>query len=388
MDIDFTVDDDRFRQTVRAWLADNVPKGLRPDDGEAMRAFDLAWQRRQFDGGWAGIAWPEEYGGRGLSLVQQLIWFEECGRMGAPPLGSLSVALNHAGPTLIALGTEAQKRRHLPLILSGEAVWCQGFSEPGAGSDLAGIRTRGVVDGDHLVVTGQKIWTSHAHLARFQELLVRTDPSSKRHRGLTWIICEMDAPGITVRPIKTMVGNHHFCEVFYDGVRIPLANVVGEVNGGWAVAMSTLSFERGPGLITNQMALARQLGDLIDLAAATPRLTGEGAMIDDGAIAGRLAELNAQVAALRSMTYVAVSRAQRQAVPGPESSLLGLYFAELAQRVQGLAMDILGPLGLERAGASEHWIAEYLRAFMDTIAGGTSEIRRNIIAERLLGLPR
>ncbi|MDB5445169.1 MAG: acyl-CoA dehydrogenase [Phenylobacterium sp.] len=388
MDIDFTPDERRFRQDVRDWLAANAPGAPRPTDGPDMRAFDLAWQRKQYEGGWAGISWPKEYGGCGLSLIQQLIWFEECGRRGVPPLGSLSVALNHAGPTLIALGTDEQKRFHLPRILRGEAVWCQGFSEPGAGSDLAGVRTRGVVEGDHLTVTGQKIWTSHAHLAQFQELLVRTDPAAGRHHGLTWIICDMSTPGITVRPIKTMVGSHHYCEVFYDAVRIPLSNVVGQVNGGWQVAMSTLSFERGPGLITSQMALARQMDDLIALAGATPDVLGERMVIEDEAIMSALAALNAEVAALRAMTYVAVSRGLRQGIPGAESSLVALYFAELAQRVQQMAIEVLGPAMLERTAPNETWVAEYLRAFMDTIAGGTSEIRRNIIAERLLGLPR
>ncbi len=388
MDHQFTEDDRRFRQDVRAWLADNAPTEPRPDDGPAIRAFDLAWQKRQYAGGWAGVSWPSEYGGRGLSLIRQMIWFEECGRRGTPPLGSLSVALNHAGPTLIMLGTEAQKAFHLPRILRGEDVWCQGFSEPGAGSDLAGLRTRGVIDGDHLLVSGQKIWTSHAHLARFQELLVRTDPDAPRHAGLTWIICDMTAPGVTVRPIRTMVGSHHYCEVFYDNVRIPLTHVVGEVNGGWSVAMATLSFERGPGLITSQMALARQVADLIALAGGLPDPMGEGTMLQDDAVRGRLAQLNAEVAALRSMTRMAVSRGLRQAAPGAETSLPALYYAELAQRVQQAAIEVLGPAILEREGWSEAWTHEYLRAFMDTIAGGASEIRRNIIAERLLGLPR
>src|SRR5437016_1189352 len=192
-----------------------------------MREFDLAWQQTQWKGGWAGISWPKEYGGRGASLIQQLIWFEEYGRPGLPGFDACFVGLNHAGPTLMARATEEQKGFHLPKILRGDVVWCQGFSEPGAGSDLASLQTRAEVDGDELVVTGQKIWTSFADVADWQELLVRTDRHVPKHRGITWVICDIHTPGIEVRPIETMDHDHEFCEVFYDEVRVPLANVVG-----------------------------------------------------------------------------------------------------------------------------------------------------------------
>ncbi len=388
MDLRFSAAERAFRAEVRAWLRDNIPRERRPPDGPPMRAFDLDWQRRQHDGGWAGLAWPKEHGGRGASLVEQLIWFEECARMGAPQLGCLTIALNHGGPTLIAKGTEAQKAFHLPKILRGEVVWCQGFSEPGSGSDLASLRTRAVIDGEHLVVTGQKIWTSHAHLADYQELLVRTDPAAPKHKGITWVICDMQAPGITVRPIRSMAGHHHFCEVFYDEVRIPLANVVGAVNDGWRVAMSTLSFERGTGYVAKQLELSRLIEELIALARETPGPNGRASLLDDDAVAGELAVLQAEVAALRAMSYTAMSRCLREPVPGPEGSIVALFYGELAKRVHGMAMRILGPRGLERSDATEAFVGSYLHAYHETIAGGTSEIRRNIIGERVLGLPR
>jgi alkylation response protein AidB-like acyl-CoA dehydrogenase len=388
LDLTFSPEDRLFREQVRDWLDDNVPREPRPRDGAAMRAFDTAWQRRQHDAGWAGIAWPREYGGRGLSLVQQMIWQEEYARAGAPLPGSMFVALNHGGPTLIVRGSEHQKREHLPRILRGESVWCQGFSEPGAGSDLASLRARAVIDGDHLVVNGQKIWTSYADQADFQELLVRTDPAMPRHKGITWVICDMKLPGITVRRIPSMAGYTPFCEVFYDNVRIPLANVVGAIDDGWNVAMSTLSFERGTALICYQVELEQTVEKLVHLARETTGPDGVRKAFAHDDIACRLGQLRAEVAALRSMTYVTISRAQRQDVPGPESTMPAVYFGELLNRAHRLALDILGPVGLARGGVAGSWPFYYLDVFKQVIAGGTSEIRRNIIGERVLGLPR
>ena len=257
---------DAFREEVRTWLNENAPKEKRPHDGQAMREFDLAWQRTQYEGGWAGIAWPKEFGGRGLSLFQQLIWYEEYSRSPAPYMGSMFVALSHAGPTLINRGSVAQNSVHLPKILKGEAIWCQGFSEPNAGSDLASLKTAAVIDGDHLVVNGTKIWTTFGHIADYQELLVRTDMGALKHRGISWVICDMKAPGVTVRPIKAMSGPDHFSQVFYDDVRIPLDQVVGEVNEGWKVAMTTLGFERGTATISHQIHLSATVEALVELA--------------------------------------------------------------------------------------------------------------------------
>jgi len=375
-----------FRDQCRSWLKDNVPREKRPPEGEAMRAFDLAWQKRQYDGGWAGVSWPPEYGGRGLSVLEQLIWHEEYARAGAPPSGAMFVALSHAGPTLIVSGNEAQKARHLPPILKGEENWCQGFSEPGAGSDLASLKCRATIDGDYLVVNGTKIWTSYGHLADWQELLVRTDPDLPRHKGISWVICDMKAPGIDIRPIRAMSGLTHFTQVFYDDVRIPLANVVGGLNNGWRVAMTTLGFERGTGTIAHQIELSATVDKLIAVACELPAASGDGRAIDDQAVAADLAMLRAEVTALRSLTAASVSRGMREAVPGPEGNIVALYFGELSRRVHATALDLLGPRGIERGG--HDWPLHYLEAFKWAIGGGTSEIRRNAIGERLLGLPK
>ncbi|HZP42673.1 MAG TPA: acyl-CoA dehydrogenase family protein [Candidatus Binatia bacterium] len=394
MELRFSAAEEAFRAEARAWLAANVPGAARPrgEDLRARRAFDLAWQRRLFDAGWAGVSWPREYGGRGATLMEQLIWYEEYARAGAPEITTTFVGLNHAGPTLIACGSAAQKAYHLPRILRGEVVWCQGFSEPNAGSDLASLQTKAVVEGDHLVVTGQKIWTSFAQIAEFQELLVRTDPAAPRHRGITWVICPMDAPGITIRPITTLAGGQDFCEVFYDGVRIPLANVVGALNDGWRVAMATLSFERGTAFLSEQVRLARRVGALVELARRVPGPRGRARAVDDDELARRLARASAEVEAMRAMTYRSVSLAAQTGVPGAEASIIRLFFSELVQRIDVLAMDVLGAAGTRQLGGAEgtpgRWTERYLAGLSQTIGGGTKDIQRNIIGDRVLGLPR
>jgi len=387
-----TPEETAFRQEVRTWLSANVPKEHRPPitlKGDEQAAFMRAWQRKLFEAGWAGISWPKEYGGRGLSPQEQVIWYEEYARVKAPDASCLFVGLNHGGPTLIVEGSEEQKAFHLPKILKGEVLWCQGFSEPGAGSDLANIRTRGVVDGDHLVVSGQKIWTSFAQVADYQELLVRTEEGSQRGRGLTWIICDMKLPGITVRPIESLDHEHHNCEVFYDEVRIPLANVVGELGQGWKVAMSTLSFERGTAFMESQLRVAVTLDRLIERTRAITGADGRP-LIEDGYYAARLGRLRGEVGALRAMTYMGAARGMRQAIPGPEGTFLALRLAEVKQDVMRLAMEILGDEGISSHDYlwPEDWVHQYLYSYAATIGGGTSEVRRNIIAERLLGLPR
>ncbi|WP_245650674.1 acyl-CoA dehydrogenase family protein [Nocardia harenae] len=382
--------DNDFRAEVRTWLERHVPRTPRPADPAGARAWDTDWQRTQFEGGYAGIAWPAEYGGRGLPLSHQLVWYEEYARAGGPDVGCCFVGNNHGGPTLIARGSEAQKRDHLARILDGSEVWCQGFSEPGAGSDLAGVSTYGVVDGDHLVISGQKIWTSYAHMADVQELLIRTDRDAPRHKGLTWVIGDMRAPGVTVRPIKTMDGHEHLCEVFYDEVRVPLTDVVGTVNDGWSVAMSTLGFERGTAFMQLQTELARRVDALIDLAATTPAAHGRGVALDDEAVAGTLAELHADVCALRAMTYAMVSRSARAKIPGPEGSMIKVYYSELNQRIGRATMSLVAVDGLEPATspAVGDLVHSYLYSYFSTIGGGTSEVQRDIIGERVLGLPR
>jgi alkylation response protein AidB-like acyl-CoA dehydrogenase len=392
VDLSFSPAQTEFRSQVREWLGENVPRELAPYGNQAeMAQFDVAWQQKLCAAGWAGISWPKEYGGRGLTMVEQLIWFEEYARAGAPDIGSLFVGLNHAGPTLMMRGTESQKQRHLPRILSGEELWCQGFSEPEAGSDLASLRTRGVIDGEEIVVTGQKIWTSYAEVAGFQELLVRTDPSAPKHRGLTWMICPMDAKGLDVRTIETMDGGAAFCEVFYDDVRIPIANVVGEINEGWQVAMTTLSFERGTGFMAEQAALAEMVDRLIEIARTQQLGWSGNPALDDDEILRRLAAAKVGVAALRSMTYLVASRTARASQPGADASFLRLSVGELMQQISQLALDLLGVDGLRwtaPARHADHWSNDYLYSFSRTISAGTKDIQRNIIGERLLGLPR
>jgi alkylation response protein AidB-like acyl-CoA dehydrogenase len=365
-----------FRREAREWLQANVPTELPPEDGPASREYVLAWQRRQAQGGWAGLNWPKEVGGRGLSVLEQIIWFEEYARAGAPsPLNASFVSLNHAGPTLIACGTPEQQAFHLPKILHGEVIWCQGFSEPSAGSDLASLRTRGRVEGDELVIDGHKIWSSFADIADWQELLIRTDPTAKTSAALSWVICPMNVPGITVRPIRTMAGPQKFCEVFYESVRVPLSNVVGGLNRGWATAMSTLSFERGTASLALLIGLIQKVETLL---AACPAERAE--------LRARLARLRAEGASIRAMTYRFALESENS-VPDASGSIVRLSFAEFAQRVNAAAIDLYGIDAPEVIGM-HGWGHDYLDAFSETIAGGTAEIQRNIIAERVLGLPK
>jgi alkylation response protein AidB-like acyl-CoA dehydrogenase len=391
MQIEFTSEEMAFRAEARCWLRANVPAGERPihsDRALDIREFDLEWQRKQFEAGWAGISWPSEYGGRGVSLIEQLIWHEEYARAGAPRAGSCFVGLSHAGPTLIARGTPEQQAFHLPRILRGDTVWCQGFSEPGAGSDLAALGTRAEIDGDDLVVNGAKIWTSYAAIADYQELLCRTEAGGRKHSGISWVICPMDTPGIELRPILTMVGpnDFHFCQVFYNDVRIPLANVVGEVNDGWNVANATLGFERGTGFVADQIQNSELVERLIAMARGRCGLDGLSPAIDDGDFASRLAMSRAEMAGVRAMTYATVSRAAN-ANPGPEGSLVKLFFSEASQRLRRLGVDLLGPEALELS-SDAGLTTPYLRSYAASIGGGTSDVQRNIIAERVLGLPR
>jgi alkylation response protein AidB-like acyl-CoA dehydrogenase len=388
MDLEFTPEDRHFREEVRTWLAENVPQESRPTTESEARPYDMAWQRAQYEGGWAGVCWPKEYGGRGLSLVQQMIWYEEYTRADAPYVGCGFVGINHAGPTLITKATEEKKSFHLPRILKGEEVWCQGFSEPGAGSDLAGLSCRAEIDGDHLVVNGQKIWTSFADVADYQELLVRTNSEGRKHHGITWVIGDMHLPGIEIRPIHTMDGGAEFCEVFYKDVRIPLTEVVGGIDDGWSVAMSTLGFERGTAFMARQVAIARNVEKLMAIAKDTPSPSGHGTAFDDDEIAHRLAKLRTEVTAMRAMTVTSVSRARRSPVPGPEGSMLKIFLADLEIRLRALGMEILGADGLVLGDTDDEWSNTYLRSYASKIGGGTSEIQRNIVGERVLGLPK
>lgn len=378
MKLKFSPEDEAFRQEARVWLAANTPHGRGPAGGPDARAFVAAWVGRLHRGGWTGISWPVTYGGRGLSPVRQIIWYEEYALAGAPtPLDASFVSLNHAGPTLLACGTEAQKAYHLPRILSGEALWCQGFSEPGSGSDLASLATSGRIEGDALIVNGRKIWSSWADIADYQELLLRTEPGSRDNKGLSWVICDMRTPGIAVRPIENLAGTSHFAEVTYDDVRIPMSNVVGAPGSGWQVAMTTLGLERGSAAAALQLMLPRKVEALRDAALAQ----GIGL---ESALMQRILMARAEAAALRALTYETFFK---DAVSPFEASIVRLFFAELTQRVQRLALEVFGPGSLDFEVAKP-WVEDYLESFSETIAGGTAEIQRNIIGERVLGLPR
>ena len=379
MHFEFSQEDLAFAEQAQQWLRTHKPAQPAPHSGLPARQFALDWLTQLHRAGWAGISWPQAYGGQGLSLERQILWHEASVKVGAPsPLNPTFVGLNHAGPTLIACGSDAQKAYHLPRILAGEVIWCQGFSEPDSGSDLASLKTSGRVDGDHLVVNGQKIWSSYADIADYQELLIRTEPGSQRHKGLSWVICDMKTPGITVRTIENMAGARHFSQVFYDNVRIPLSQVVGALHDGWNVAMTTLSFERTTAAMALQLELSVKTERLAQWLGRLP--PDEHCAVWRQQVAG----LCAQAAALRALTYQSLFRSPATPFDG---SMVRLYFAELSQRVHAMALELMGPAGAD-AQAFGGWTHDYLESYSETIAGGTAEIQRNIIGERILGLPR
>ncbi|MEN8181584.1 MAG: acyl-CoA dehydrogenase family protein [Myxococcota bacterium] len=395
MDLADSPEQARFRQEVRAWLRANLPAGWgtpacrMPESLEERVAFAREWQRRLHAGGFAGLDWPREYGGRGAGVLESLIYGEEYARARAPDLILLAVGLHLVGPTLIAHGSEAQKSRFLAPILDGRDLWCQGFSEPGAGSDLAALRTRGEVCGDEIVVTGQKIWTSFAQAADCCMLVVRTDPGSSRHRGLSFLVVDMKSPGISVRPLREMTGEAWFNEVFFDGVRVPREHLVGELHRGWEVVITTLSVERGTS--AQHARLEADVKRLIELARRTPR--GGRRAADDPYIRQKLAAFVAEVRILRTTAYRNASRLESTGRPGPEGSTLKLACTELDQRVKDTALEILGASGLVPRGDpgavdDGFWCYELLWSRAGTIYAGTSEIQRNILAQRVLGLPR
>ena len=390
MDLQYSEADREFRARAREWLTANVPTTVRPAHGHASAQFDRDWQRKLYDNGWAGVAWPKEFGGLGLSGLQQVIWFEELARARAPHhINTTYVAMMHAGPTLIARGTDEQKAFHLQRILSGESLWCQGFSEPNAGSDLAALKTRGVIDGDDIVVTGAKMWTTDAQHADYQELLIRTDPESERHKGLTWLICDMRTPGIDIKPMRTMMQDEHVNMVFYDDVRIPISNVVGEVGKGWSTALATLSFERGLGFIGDQLELYERVCRAIELAETVTLEDGRRAIEDDG-IAQRLAAIKADTIAIRSMTLADIAETDRTGEPGPKGSMMKLMVTSTHKALSEVVSEILGWSFLEFNGdrTAHPWTYDYLWSWVFSISGGTNEIQREITADRILELPR
>ncbi len=393
MDLNLTAEEKQFRDELRSWLEANVPKDWsewREKPIEESFPYLKAWQRKLYEGGWAAVSWPKEYGGRGASLMQQSIFWEEMSRVEAPPMAN-SLGLGLIGPTIIAYGTDAQKKRYIPKILSAEEIWCQGFSEPNAGSDLASLQTEARMDGDDYVVNGQKVWTSYGWVGDWCELVVRTDPNVPKHKGLTVLLIDMKSHGVEVRPLRQMTGESEFGEIFFRDVRVPKENVLGNVNDGWNVAVSTLMYERGSYGARLHLIFRRNIGRLIELAHALQR-NGRAAT-QDPLIRQKLAQCYAEIEIMRLNQMRAFSRITATGVPGPEGSIQKIFWSELNQRVQQVAQELLGPYGQLQAGdplAPDKgiWAYGYLRTRGNTIEAGTSEVQRNIIGHFVLGLPR
>ncbi|MBI2724067.1 MAG: acyl-CoA dehydrogenase family protein [Chloroflexi bacterium] len=390
MDFRDSPTDAAFRAQVREFLRDNLPRDLRAADdailgvgiGEDERERD--WLRTLARRGWVAPAWPKEYGGAGLSPMQQFVFNEEMARAGAPRPNFLAIGL--AGPTIIVHGTEEQKREHLSGILSGETFWCQGFSEPGSGSDLASLQTRAVADGDDFIINGQKIWTSGAHRSQRMMLLARTDADVPKHKGISYFLLNMKSPGITIRPLTNLADTPSFNEVFFDNVRVPKSDLLGELNRGWYVATTTLDFERSG--IINGVSLQRLVRDIIEYAQAHGRRDGAWPEVRHE-IAERAIEAEVSIV----LSYRVATMQAKGLVPNQEASVTKLFGSELAQRIARTGVKVAGLYGQLTAGSPRaedggRMDALYRISVGSTIAGGTSDIQRSVIAQRGLGLPR
>lgn len=394
MDLSFSPEEERFRARVQQFLRENLPSewgkpGFRPH-GMSQIDFLKDWQRRLYENGFLGMSWPKEYGGQSASQVEMAIFNEEVARFRAPgPLNGLGLSL--AGPTIITHGTDEQKKRFLSKILSGEEIWCQGFSEPNSGSDLASARTRAELKGDEFIVNGQKIWTSLAHLADWCMLVVRTDPDAPKHRGLSYLLVDMHSSGVTVRPLRQMTGESEFNEVFFEDVHVPRENLLGRLNDGWRVATTTLMNERGTAALASVTRYRIVFDEIVDLARSTIR-NGEPAT-KDPVIRQQLAQFYVELEMMRFTAYRTFSKILKGGDPGPEGSISKLAWSELNQRMQEFVIALEGPAsqlvrGSPYAVQGGRWQYHFMRSRANTIEAGTSEIQRNIIAERVLGLPK
>ena len=392
MDFNYTAEDEAFRQELRTWLETNKQFAPKPrellEEGDNEFQERVRWHKKLHEGGWVAVNWPKEYGGRGLSVMQRLVYSEEMNRagVGEPYLG---MGISLLGPTLIHWGNDEQKREHLPKILAGDEHWCQGYSEPGSGSDLASLQTRAVEQGDDFIVNGQKVWTSGAQNADMCFLLVRTDPDAPKHKGISYLLVDMKSPGITVRPLVQITGAKGFNEVFFEDVRVPKKNLVAQKNQGWQVAMTTLMFERSGGGGGGGGA-----GEIMQLVKLAQRLPRNGATAwDDSSVRQKVAEFYAESQALRYTRYRQLTRQLKGMPPGPEGSMMKLCSTELALKIATYAMELLGPYSQLEFGAPfafdrGRWSFRMLAARGPTIFAGTNQIQHNIIGERVLGLPK
>lgn len=394
MDFTYTPAEEAFRNELRAWLADALPAGwgemvFEPEGEDERARFRLAWERKLFEGGWSGINWPVEYGGRGATLIERGIFAEEMARARAPE-GLNIIGHNLAGPTILHYGTDAQKRRFLPAIISSDEVWCQGFSEPNAGSDLASVRTRAERRGNKFIVNGQKIWTSFAQYSDWCFALVRTDTEAPKHKGLSFLLIDMKSHGISIRPLRQISGESEFNETFFDDVEVPVENVVGDINGGWKIAMTTLAYERGPeDALGRQVRFKQEIDTLLRTLSEAPQ--GARSAIEDPVIRQNLARSIIEVEVMRLSSLRAFSKYLRGEERGADASVLKLYWSHAAQNMYETAMDALGPLAPLSGGeaaAGGRFQLSWLQSKAFTIYSGSSEIQRNIIGERMLGLPR
>jgi alkylation response protein AidB-like acyl-CoA dehydrogenase len=390
MDLTLSPSEEEFRDEVRAWLEANNP-GPEPDgDLAEVIAFRREWQGKLHDAGWAGISWPKEYGGRGATMIEQAIFVGEAARQKTPsPANVLGLAMG--GPVVIAHGTEEQKQRYLEPILTAEEIWCQGFSEPESGSDLASLKTRAVKDGDEWVITGQKVWTTFAQFSKWCMLVARTDPDAPKHQGLTYFLMDMEQDGVQVRPLVQITGEGEFNEIFIEEARVPDANVVGGVGNGWGVAITTLMNERA-GLAFGAISQIQNNLERLDRLASEVRVNGSTAA-EDSHYRQRLAQLHIEAETMRLNAYRGLTKTMQSGIPGPEGSLGKWQWADINQGLTELAMEIEGGYALLARGAEQAiedgaWQYSFLRSRANSIEGGTTDILKNIIAERVLGLPR
>ncbi len=394
MDFTFSEREIAFAAEAREWLTKNLPAAWRRDhswtraDDPMWREIAREWQHMLYDGGWVAISWPREHGGRGATVIERWLFEEELDRAGAPyPPASASVDM--IGTAIRSHGTDEQRQRFLKRLLSGEDIWCQGFSEPGAGSDLGGLRCRADRHGDEFVVNGQKVWTSHAEIADWCFLLCRSEADQPKHKGISLLLVDMKTPGISVRPLKQMTGDAEFCEVFFEDVRVPANRMVGEPGAGWQIAMGILAHERGPvWTFTFQRKIRRSFERIVELARTHAASKG----LSDPLVRQRLAQSYIDVELLKLVGYRSLTRILRTGHPGLESSIEKVLGSETDQRLQESAMMFFGPHAAladePRAAGADSIGPAYLYSRSETIMGGTSEIQRNVIAQRILGLPR